>query len=96
MQDSNVTPGRDTTEYAEARAGGTMGLITMILGVAVSLGTILAESGENTWVGIMAGAFVAIAGIVQTTLIKLGYIQSRGQVKSAALLGGDATKGAEG
>lgn len=80
-------PGQETTEYRAARSGSAWGVMAIIIGVigGVAAAVIEAGGGENSTVGIIAGAVVAIAGIVLKTLSTLGYISSRTQVKVESL-----------
>lgn len=82
---SEVKSGVETTEYAEAKSGGVWGIVTTVLGIIVTvLPNFIDKLNEESMVAIIAGAVIAVAGIVQTTLTKLGYIKSRTDVKVAA------------
>lgn len=85
---AEIKNGRETSEYEQAKSAGVMGWVALILGVLTTQGALLLEkisAGHEgaTW-AIVAGAVVAFAGLVQTTLAKLGYIKSRSDVKVAA------------
>lgn len=74
--------GIETSEKAVAKSSSVWGIVAMILGVLVTTGaTIAASLGADTKVGIIVGAVVTVAGIVQKTLTDLGYIGSRTKVK---------------
>ena len=82
-----VPPGKATTEYAQARSGGTWGVVALLLGVLTTLASVVAESlGTGTKGGIYAGAVVAFAGVLLKMCTSLGYIRGRSDVKSAALM----------
>ena len=82
---SEATSGKDTTEYEAAQSGSKWGILATVLGIVVTLGSIVAAAfGESTTAGIVAGTLVALAGIGQKTLVNLGYIKSRTDVKAAA------------
>jgi len=85
MAITKVTPGVDTSEYKEAKSASVWGIVAMILGVLTTIGATIAESlGSETSVAIIVGAVVATAGILQKTLVSLGYISSRTKVKDTA------------
>jgi len=85
MEIEDITPGKDTTEYKEAKSGSVWGIVAMILGMLLTIGATVAESlGTDSRIGIIAGAVIAVAGIAEKTLVSLGYIKSRTEVKKAA------------
>ena len=80
-----IKPGKDTTEYAEAKSASVWGIVAMILGMVLTVGASVAEGlGVDTKYGIIIGAVVACAGIAQKTLVSLGYIKGRSEVKTEA------------
>lgn len=81
----SVKDGRMTSEYQEAKSASLWGIVAMVLGLILSVGTGLAEAfgGAESTVGMIIGAVVAVAGLIQQTLVKLGYINSRTEVKKA-------------
>ena len=80
-----VEPGKDTTEYKEAKSASIWGIVAMVLGFLVTIGASIAEAlGTDTKAAIIAGAVVAAAGLAQKTLVSLGYIKSRTEVKTAS------------
>lgn len=80
-----VKSGVSTSEYGQAKAGSLWGIIATILGILISVGGTVGEVvGANTKLAIIAGVVVSVAGAVQTTLVQLGYINSRTEVKKAA------------
>ncbi len=80
-----VTAGVDTSEKKVADGASVWGSVATILGVVLSVGsTLLPSLGDGSKLGIIAGAIIALAGIVQKTLVSLGYIKSRTEVKAAA------------
>lgn len=81
-----VKPGVETSEYAMAASSNWLSVVLTILGVIVSIGSALLPGlGENTKVGIIVGAVVAIAGVVSKALVSMGYSASRSEVKAAQL-----------
>jgi hypothetical protein len=80
---SKIEPGIDTTEYKEAKSAGTWGIVAMVLGVLLTVGATIVDSlGGDTKTAIIAGAVIATAGILEKTLVSLGYIKGRSDVKS--------------
>ncbi len=85
MSETNVKSGKDTSEYQEAKKGSVWAAVATVLGVLVALASVAANvGGESSTVGIIAGAVLAIAGTLQQTFIRLGYIKSRTIVKAEA------------
>jgi len=84
MSKDAVKPGETTSEYKIARSGALWGTIATVLGTLVSSGSIVADAlGADTKWGIIAGAVIALAGLMKNTLSDLGYINSRTVVKKA-------------
>lgn len=82
---ADVKPGEATTEYAAQKSGSLWGIIATVLGILITIGSVVAAGfGESTTGGIVAGAVVSLAGIIQKSLTDLGYIKSRADVKAAA------------
>jgi len=82
-----VKPGADTSEHKVAKSANLWGSIATILGLILTFGSSLVPIlGEGSNVGVIAGAVVTAAGIAQKTLVQLGYIKSRAEVKVAASL----------
>jgi hypothetical protein len=75
--------GRYTSEYEAMKKGALWGKVALILGFIISLGSLIPDNPQ-TPASIIVGSLVAIAGIVQQTLVKLGYIKARREVKKAA------------
>jgi hypothetical protein len=77
-----IPAGTGTSEKAVAASGSTWAIVATILGMVLTLGaSVAAAFGVDSKAGIICGAVVALAGIVQKTLTDLGYINSRTQVK---------------
>ena len=84
---ADVTPGVETSEHKVAKSGSLWGSIATILGLVLTFGSsIILVLGEGSNIGVIAGAIVTAAGIAQKTLVQLGYIKSRAEVKVAASL----------
>lgn len=82
---AEVIPGVDTSEKKIADSANVWGSIAAVLGIVLSVGsTLLPSLGDSSKLGIIAGAVIALAGIIQKTLVSLGYIKSRADVKVAA------------
>jgi len=82
-----VTQGTETTEYKEAQSAKTWGIVATVLGLVITFGSTIAEAcGADTRIGIIAGAVVTAAGIAHKTFVQLGYIKSRTDVKTAAIV----------
>lgn len=80
---NKIEPGIDTTEYAEAKSAGAWGIVAMVLGILLTVGATIVDSlGGDTKTAIIAGAVIATAGILEKTLVSLGYIKGRSDVKA--------------
>lgn len=78
-----IKSGIETSEHAHAKSAGIWGVVAMVLGIILSTGaTIVSAFGTDTKVAIIGGAVIAVAGVVQKTLVTLGYIKGRSDVKS--------------
>jgi hypothetical protein len=76
------TSGKQTSEFELASAPNRWGIVALVLGGIITIGSQLIESlGSLSYWGIIAGAAVAIATEVRKTLIQLGYIKSRTELK---------------
>ena len=87
---SEVTAGTGTSEKKVADKANLWGSIATVLGLIITIGSAVSpalSNGSNA--GLIAGAAIAIAGIVQKTLVSLGYIKSRADVKAAASYASD-------
>ena len=82
---ADVKVGAETSEKKVADSANIWGSIATVLGIILSVGsTIVPSLGDGSKIGIIAGAIIAAAGILQKTLVSLGYIKSRADVKAAA------------
>jgi hypothetical protein len=78
-------PGATTSEFAEAQSAGALAHAATLLGLVAAFGSSLAGAfGADTKLGIIAGAIVAVAGVLSRTLVSLGYTKSRTDVKVAS------------
>lgn len=85
-----MKPGVETSESDVAKKTNIWGTVATILGLVLTLGSMLLPSlGSGTKIGVIAGAIIACAGIAQKTLVSLGYIKSRTDVKVAASIGSE-------
>lgn len=77
-----IKPGRDTTEYQVTQSSNAWSIVEVVLGLLITIGSAVATSfGAETHSGIIVGAVVAVFAIAQNTLVKLGYVKSRRDVK---------------
>ena len=77
-----IKSGANTSEHAMAQSTKMWGIIAMILGTLTTIGATIVDSlGHDSKMAIIGGAVIATAGIVQKTLVTLGYISSRTEVK---------------
>jgi hypothetical protein len=78
-----LKPGVETSEYKEAKSAGFWGVITIILGVIISMGPKFIEvlPQDSKWF-VLAGAVISVAGVVQKTLVSAGYISGRVTLKA--------------
>ena len=82
---AEVKSGEQTTEFKEAQSAKLWGALSIILGLVLSVGAQVADSlGADSKLGVIAGAVVAVAGIMYRTLVSLGYIKARADVKAAS------------
>jgi len=80
-----VTPGVETSEHAVVQKTASVAKLMTILGLIVTFGgSIVQALGVDSKVGIIAGAVVAIAGVLIEMLNGLGYAKSRAIVKASA------------
>ena len=80
-----IKPGIETSEYKEAKSASVWGIVATILGMILTVGASIVESlGVDTKGAIIGGAIIALAGIAEKTLVSLGYIKSRTEVKKEA------------
>ena len=78
-----ITPGKETSEFAQTNGAALMANVLTILGVIGSFGSgISGALGADTKIGVIVGAVVAIAGILSRTLVTLGYTKSRTDIKA--------------
>lgn len=79
--------GTETSEYKVAQQANFWGVIAIILGGVVSFGPQIVESlwGKDVTspAYVIGGACIACAGIAYKTLVSLGYIKSRTEIKTA-------------
>lgn len=81
---ADVTPGAETSEGRLAASSSWWSTVLMVLGVITSIGSqVLPALGENSKLGIISGAVLAVAGIVAKALTSMGYSASRATVKAA-------------
>lgn len=81
---SELKPGVMTSEHRIAKSGGTAGIAATFLGaLIIVLSSMVPALGEHTVWGIIGGGLLAVLGVVQKTLMDLGYIKSRTLVKTA-------------
>ncbi len=85
---ADVIPGVDTSEKKVADSASIWGSIATVLGILLSVGSaVIPALSDGSNAGLIAGAVIAVAGILQKTLVSLGYIKSRAEVKAAASYG---------
>ena len=78
-----LTPGKQTSEYQQAKSSSLWGTIGTVLGAVVAMTPLVDASGNSKFAAI-AGAIIAAASIAMKTLTTLGYIKSRTDVKTVA------------
>ena len=75
--------GKDTTEYQATKSASIWSIVEVVIGLVLTVGGAIASTmGADTAGAIVVGAGIAGAGILQNTLVKLGYIKSRTEVKA--------------
>ncbi|MCK6376016.1 MAG: hypothetical protein L6Q69_18220 [Zoogloea sp.] len=80
-----VKKGVETTEWVAAKSGRFWSILTTVIGLVTTVGSMVVETlGHDSKAGIVAGAAIAVVGIVMKTLNNLGYIKSRTEVKVAS------------
>jgi len=90
MSEVIVKQGSETTEYKETQNAKLWGTIATVLGLIMSLGSTVIEAlGQDTRIGIIAGALVTVVGLSYKTLVQLGYIKSRTDIKTTAYSNSD-------
>jgi len=84
---AEVKSGEKTTEFAEMKSNKVWSIVAMALGMLMTVGAAVADSlGADTKAGIIVGAAIAVAAIMQRTLTSLGYMKSRTVVKATAIV----------
>lgn len=74
--------GRGTSEFGVAQSAGFWSVVAAVLGGITVIGSaILEQVGTGSVVGIIVGGVVAVVGVVTRTLVALGYIKSRTELK---------------
>ena len=77
-----VKPGVDTSEYKLAGKTTTWGIVAMILGGIVGIGTKLLEVfGPESGAGIWIGLAVSVSGAFLAAFTQAGYTSSRTTLK---------------
>lgn len=88
MSEKEVKAGNTTSEFQQAQSSKGWAVVSTVLGMVIASGSAIMEMiGMDNTVGILVGAVIAVFGIIQRTLVDLGYIKSRTDVKVAAALG---------
>lgn len=76
--------GKDTTEFEQAKKADTMTIVGLALAVVIAYAPKVIEGlNGDSKLCIIAGAIVGALAILQSTLVKLGYLKSRTHVKVA-------------
>ena len=80
------TDGKQTSEYAVTQGANTWGAVGIILGAVVAFGPTIIErlsgvipEGSKTYV--VCGAIISVASLIYRTLVTVGYIKSRTEIK---------------
>jgi len=90
MSEVIVKQGSETTEYKETQNAKLWGTIATVLGLVMSFGSAIVEAlGQDTRIGIISGALVTVVGLSYKTLVQLGYIKSRTDIKTTAYSNSD-------
>ena len=83
-----VKDGKTTSEFEQAQSSKGWAVVSTVLGMVIASGSAVTEMlGMDNTVGIIVGAVIAVFGIIQRTLVDLGFIKSRTDVKVAVSLG---------
>ena len=81
-----VTPGNQTSEYKVAKSAAILNILGLLVGAILSIGTPLVNSASpNTKYAIIGGCIIGLASVVNKTLIALGYVKGRSDVKVEAM-----------
>ena len=88
---SEVSAGKDTSEFQVAEKAGFWGTVAMVAGMVVTLGAPALNSitelfGTDAKVVAIGGVIVTVAGVLLKALTSLGYSKARADVKVAAAL----------
>jgi len=77
--------GVQTSEYHAFKHTSYWGTVSIVLGALTAILTEVTQmlGSDSKW-GIIAGALLAIVGIITKTLVTLGYIKARENVKRSA------------
>jgi len=83
----NVKPGEQTTELKEASSAKVWAIIGVVLGFLLEVGGGVVNSLDMSGNAlILSGAILQAISLFRATLVQLGYIKSRENVKVAAEL----------
>ena len=87
-----IKSGNLTTEYARTQSASWWGIIGLVLGLVVAVGPdILAFlSGpqgvvEGSNIHVVLGSAISVASLLYKTLVDVGYVKSRTEVKSQGI-----------
>lgn len=82
-----MADGKDTSEYQVAQQANVWGVVGLVLGGLVAFGDQIVNAlwGKDVTspAYVIGGACIACAGIAYKTLVSLGYIKSRTEIKTA-------------
>lgn len=82
---TEIKDGVETSEFKTAKSGSFWGIVSIVIGAIISVGSFISEmAGNDTKLGIIVGGVIGVVGGVQKILTDRGYIASRTAVKVAA------------
>lgn len=83
--DGASRPGNQTSEYATAKATGTVATIVTALGFIMVFLPQVTDAVEGTAAQTYVAGFIAFVGMASRVLVSLGYMKGRETVKKAVL-----------
>lgn len=80
---SALTPGTKTSEHAQISAAGILNYVGMAVASIMAVGPgLVGSSNPNSKWGIIGGAIIALAAIINKTMLALGYNYGRTMLKA--------------
>lgn len=80
-----LKPGNQTSEYATAKATGTIATIVTVVGFIMMFLPQITSAVDGTAAQTYVAGFIAFVGMASRVLVSLGYMKSRETIKRFAI-----------